>query len=117
MGDISILEKVQRRASKIPTKLNDLPCEERLKIYGITLLEEMRTRVDLIQTYKIVNGLESIDWYSGLQFVSNSDSRTRAAVSHSKLLKRKVFPSKAFKDICYFVNVRYEFLRNRVTWH
>ena len=31
-GEISILEKVQRRASKIPTKLKDLLYEERLKI-------------------------------------------------------------------------------------
>ena len=34
-GDISTLEKVQRRASKIPN-LKDLPYEERLKIWGIT---------------------------------------------------------------------------------
>ena len=35
-GDISILEKVQRRASKIPTKLKNLSYEDRLKIWGIT---------------------------------------------------------------------------------
>ena len=112
-GDISILEKVQRRASKIPTRLKNLPYEERLKIWGITSLEERRTRGDLIQTYKTVNGLESIDWYSGLQFVSNS--RTRAATSHSKRLKREVFPSRACNDFCHFVNVRHEFFLNRVT--
>ena len=112
-GDISILEKVQRRASKIPTRLKNLPYEERLKIWGITSLEERRTRGDLIQTYKTVNGIESIDWYSGLQFVS--DSRTRAATSHSKRLKREVFPSRACNDFCHFVNVRHEFFLNRVT--
>ena len=62
-GDISILKKVQRRASRIPTNLKDLPYAERLKIWDITSLEERRTRVDLIQTYKIVNGLESIIKY------------------------------------------------------
>ena len=35
-------------------------------------MEERRTRGDLIQTYKTVNGLEKIDWYSGVQFVSDS---------------------------------------------
>ena len=55
-GDISILEKVQRRTLKIPTKFKDLPYEERLKIWGITSLEERRTRYDPIQTYKIVYG-------------------------------------------------------------
>ena len=68
---------------------------------------------DLIQTYNTVNGLESIDWYYGLQFVS--DSRTRAATSHSKRLKREVFPSRACNDFCHFVNVRHEFFLNRVT--
>ena len=53
-------------------------------------MDECRARVDRVQTYKmIVNGLEWIDWYSGLQFVS--DSRTRAAMSRSKRLKREDF--------------------------
>ena len=76
-GDIIILEKVQRRASKIPTKLKDLPYEERLKIWGITSLQERNTRGYLIQTYKIVNILESFDWYSGFQFFAGL--RTRSA--------------------------------------
>ena len=44
-------------------------------------MEERKTRGDLIHTQKTVNGLESIDWYSGLQFVS--DSRTRVASNES----------------------------------
>ena len=83
-------KKVQRCASKIPTSLKGLPYEERLKIWGITSLEKRRTRGNIIQTYKIVNGLESFGWHSGLQFVS--ESRTRAATSDSKRLKREVFP-------------------------
>ena len=105
---ISKLEKVKRRASKIPNSLKDSPYEERLKIWCITSLDERRTRGDLIQTYKILNGLESFDWYSGLQFVS--ESRTRAATSHSKRINREVFPSKSCNDFCHFVNLRHEFL-------
>jgi hypothetical protein len=37
--------------------------------------------------------LELIDWYSGLLFVS--DWRAKAAISHSKRLKRETFQSKA----------------------
>ena len=66
------------------------------KTLVLTSLEERWTRRYLIQTYKTANGLESIDWYSGLQLVS--DSRTRAATSHSKRLKREVFPSTASND-------------------
>ena len=100
---------------KIRNKLEDILYEERLKIWGIASLEERRTRGDLIQTYKIVNGLKSIDWYSGLYFVS--DSHTIAAMINSKLLKREVFSSKACYDFCHFVNVRHEFLVNRITGH
>ena len=101
--------------SKIPTSLKDLPYEERLKIWGIRSLVEGRTKGDLIHTYKIVNGLESFDCHSGLQFVSKL--RSRVATSHSKRLKREVFPSKDCDDFCHFVNVRYEFFFNRVTGH
>ena len=41
-------------------------------IWCIISLEERRTRGYLIQTYTTGNGLESIDWYSGQQFVSDS---------------------------------------------
>ena len=67
---------------------------------------ESRTRGDQIAT-----GLESIDWYSGLQFIS--DSHIRAVSSHSKRLKREAFPSRLLSfcnDSCHFVNVKYEFL-------
>ena len=48
-----VREKVQRSASKIPIRLKDLPYEERLKIWGITPLEERRTRGYLILTHKL----------------------------------------------------------------
>ena len=103
-GDISTLDKVEKRASKIPTSLKDLPYEKRVKIQGIASLEERKTRGDLIQTYKIVSGLESFDWHSYLQFVS--DARTGAATRQSKRLKREVFPLKAFNYFCHFVDAR-----------
>ena len=84
-----------------------------LRYGGITSLEERRSRGDLIQTHKIVNGLESFDWYSGFQFVS--DLCTRSATSNSKRLKKEVFPSKACNDFCHFVDVRHKFILNRVT--
>ena len=82
-------------------------------IWGIISLEVRRTRADLIQTYKTVNGLESIEWNFGLQFIF--DSRTSAATSHSKRLKKEVFPSKAFNELSHFLNVMHEFFLERVT--
>ena len=63
-GNIEALERIQRRASKIPTEMRHLPYEERLKIWGLTTLEERRLRGDLIQMFKVLNGLEIINWSS-----------------------------------------------------
>jgi hypothetical protein len=52
--DIEILEKVQRRATKMIKGYQRLTYEERLKRCGLTTLEKRRTRGDLIETYKIL---------------------------------------------------------------
>ena len=59
IGDIEIIERVQRRATKIPKSLWTMSYSERLEILGFTTLEERRTRGDLIQMYKIVSLLFS----------------------------------------------------------
>lgn len=61
--DIDLLEKVQKRATKVPTTTKDLPYETRLSVLGLQSLEERRTRYDVIQQYRIVNGMDIVDWY------------------------------------------------------
>jgi hypothetical protein len=62
--DITILENVQRRASKHIAGLSALSYEERLEVLGWTTLEERRVRGDLIFTYQhLKNNAEvSLDW-------------------------------------------------------
>ena len=56
-----MLEKVQRRTTKLITGLRDLSYEERLKECGLTTLETRRLRGDQIEVSKILNGHENID--------------------------------------------------------
>ena len=54
-----MLERTQRRATKIIPELRDLSYEERLKECGLATLET-RLRGDRIEIFKILNGYENI---------------------------------------------------------
>jgi len=116
-GDIEALEKVQRKASKIPSSMRGLDHEERLKMWGLTTLEERRTRGDLIQMYKVRNGLEDIGWCTGPQYLPPpTDDRplTRDASHNKYRLKREKFSARSCNDFGHQVTVRNEFFLNRV---
>lgn len=59
--EIRKIEGVQRRATGMVLELKGLGYEERLKRLGLTDMELRRKRGDLIQLYKISNGLEEVD--------------------------------------------------------
>lgn len=61
--DINSLEKVQQRATKIPHKLKQFDYPTRCTNLGLTTLSTRRLRGDLIQKFKLENGLETIDWH------------------------------------------------------
>ena len=60
-ADTDMLEKIQRRATKLIPGLRDLRYEERLKECGLTTLETRRLRGDQIEVFKILNGYENIE--------------------------------------------------------
>ena len=51
--DINMLERIQRRATKMIPELRDLSYEERLKECGLTTLETSRLRGDQIEFFLI----------------------------------------------------------------
>ena len=55
-----MLEKIQRRATKLIPGLRGLTYEERLKECGLTTIETRRVRGDQIEVFKILKGYENI---------------------------------------------------------
>ena len=73
--DIDMLERVQRRATKMMPKLRNISYEMRLKECGLTTLETRRLRGDQIEVFKILNGYENID--RNIFFTVKEEMRTR----------------------------------------
>ena len=84
--DIDMLEKIQRRATKLIPGLRDLSYEERLKECGLTTLETRRLRGDQIEVFKILKGYENID--SNIFFEIKESKITRG--HNFTLVKNKV---------------------------
>ena len=57
---IKLIEGVQRRFARMIRELKSLTYEARLKRLNLTTLEIRRIRGDLIEVYRILNGLEKI---------------------------------------------------------
>ena len=82
--DIDMLERVQRRATKMIPKLRNISYEMRLKECGLTTLETRRLRGDQIEVFKILNGYENID--GNIFFTVKEERRTRG---HGVTLAKK----------------------------
>jgi ribonuclease P/MRP protein subunit RPP40 len=92
--DIEILERVQRRFTRLFPDLKQLPYEERLSKLRLETLFTRRLRADLITVFKIVNGSIDIDPLFFFNFCH--DRRTRGhkhklVASYSRLDVRRHF--------------------------
>lgn len=59
--DKVLIEKIQRRFSRMIPSIRKLSYEDRLKELGLWSLEDRRVRADLIEVYKIIHGISSVD--------------------------------------------------------
>lgn len=83
--DINLMEGVQRRATKLIYKFQNLDYGERLSRLKLTTLETRRTRGDLIETFKLMNGYTDLNHEL---FFTLSDSNLRGHTK--KLFKQRV---------------------------
>jgi len=70
-SDCVEIEKVQRRATKLVQSIRRLSYESRLKTLGLTTLAERRQRGDMIQLFKIMNGVDNIDRGNRFPIIQN----------------------------------------------
>ena len=81
--DRTVIERIQRRFTKMIPAMKNMNYEERLRRLGLWSLEERRNRADLIQVYRMVNGLSAPRFEEF--FCLAGDGRTRG---HSMKLVR-----------------------------
>ena len=100
--DKKLIEGVQRRATKLIVSLSHLCYQERLRYLGLPTLEYRRLRGDMLQTYRIMTGIDRINPES--LFSMSSVTRTRG---HNL---------KIFKQRCS-TKLRQNFFSQRVIEH
>ena len=69
--DISRLERVQARATKLIPNLRNKSYSERIKELGLMTLQKRRERIDLIQTYKIIHQIDNVSHLDYFEFCEN----------------------------------------------
>ncbi|CAF0780850.1 unnamed protein product [Brachionus calyciflorus] len=96
-SDISILEKVQRRAKNLVKSIRDKPYDSRLNFLNLQNLEERRVTGDLIQMYKLINGLEKLKLVNDINYATSlavnlrrpNNKRLVREINSSRLLTEK----------------------------
>ena len=85
IGDLKLVEGVQRRATKLIPHLYEKPYEERLQELKLPSMEYRRKRGDMIQCFKIINGLVRLN--AGDLFIPLGTTNTRG--HHQKLCRHR----------------------------
>ena len=81
---MSLIESVQRRATKLSPAIKDLPYEHRLRIHNLPSLYYRRAWGDMIETFKHMTGRYAVD----ASYLKLDNSKTRGHIY--KLKKERV---------------------------
>ena len=100
--DSTEIEKVQRRATKLIQEIRHLPYDKRLRTLELPSLQHRRRRGDMIQTYKILNGIDRIDRSIFFELSTTSVTRghtQKIVKKHARLGSRQsVFSQRVVND-------------------
>ena len=88
-GDKKSVESVQRRATKLIPQLREKPYEERLQALDLPSLEYRRNRGDMIQCFKIFNGLVRMKVDDLFTLVPPAATRSSTFGHHLRILRGK----------------------------
>ena len=101
--EITQLEAVQKRATKMISKFKDLSYIERLKETHLTTLQTRRIRADAIQVFKIIIGQDAINFKNF--FVLNNNNNRGHTFKLLKLRFNKDIGKFNFRNrVCNFWN-------------
>lgn len=89
-ADKDKLEKVQRRAVNMVAGLRGRTYEQKLEEVGLTTLEDRRTRGDMIQTFRILNGVDRVEPSTWFTLAHERDRVGAANTRHSNDITRTV---------------------------
>ena len=85
-----MLERVQRRATKMIEGYKDITYEERLLKTKLTSLEKRRTRGDLIEVYKLLKGFDKAKYRKFFEISSVGQTRGHNLKLVKKLIQRRI---------------------------
>ena len=119
--DIEVLEKVQRRATRMIVECKGFSYEDRLRMVELTTLETRRLRADLIEVYKMLTGKDNVNedlFFERVYKTDGASCNAHATRGHSlKLCKRRftqLLPNSSLGTELLKIGIAYQkiFFRN-----
>ena len=73
--DKILIERIQKRFTRMILSIKEFPYEVRLKKLGLWSLEDRRIRADLIEVFKIIHGLSTVNFSTFFEYTTHERTR------------------------------------------
>jgi len=73
--DKILIERIQKRFTRMILSIKEFPYELRLKKLGLWSLEDRRIRADLIEVFKIIHGLSTVNFSTFFEYTTHDKTR------------------------------------------